>query len=948
MRQMWGRLSLQQNGRLALAVAVALALAGCGDNQKSFPTSPQTPTPSFQIIPGSGTWTTAAPMPTARTMSAAGVINGLLYVVGGSDAAGSSTSKRANEAYDPATNTWATKAPDPIANGAGSGVAFAGAGVIAGKLYVVGGCVFADCIPGNTNVLEIYDPVANAWTTGASMPTARNMVAAGVIAGKLYVVGGEGQCGPCIPNSVLEVYDPSTNTWASKAAMPTARAALTAGVLNGILYAIGGRTAGGSVGTVEAYDPTTDTWTTIAALSTRRAFAAAGVVNGILYAVGGDNNGAVLATVEAYDPGTNTWTTTASLPTARYGLAAGVVSGSLYAVGGQDASTILATNEALTPASAPSCVPPPSGMTGWWPGNGNTDDIIGGRNAFLQDNATFGPAQVGDGFVLDGAGDFVDVPDNPALNVGTGDFTVDLWANFSDLGGEQVLIEKYVQATLPGTEVTGWTLSKLPDNSLILSIGHQGGGVTSFARSSGGVVTAGTWYHVAVRRRGATFDILLDGSVIASGSASNDLTSTSSLKFGHRGNPSDTPGSIDTREFFFNGRIDEVELFVGRALSDAEIQAIFNAGSAGKCATTTTPATITLDAPSLSQTHDGTPKVVTFSTTPVGVSGVALTYDGSATAPTNAGSYAILAHLDNPDFSAPDVTGTLVIHPAGQTIAFGALAARTFGAAPFAVNATATSGLSVSFAVGAGDNCSISGNTVTLTGAGSCSVTASQAGNGNYDAADAVTQTFAIARATPLLTWSPPASIVFGTALSGAQLNATATGVGGASLSGTFTYSPAAGTILSPGPHPLGVSFAPDDQTNYSGAAKTVSITVLYSTAVGHGFLQPINVPPQVESVFKIGSTIPVKFQLFLADGVTPVSTALATIQVNKVSSGVPSGVNETVTSTVPNQGINFRYDQTSQQYIFNLGTKGWTAGSYQITALLDDGGQITVVIGVR
>jgi N-acetylneuraminic acid mutarotase len=121
-----------------------------------------------------------------------------------------------------------------------------------------------------------------------------------------------------------------------------------------------------------------------------------------------------------------------------------------------------------------------------------------------------------------------------------------------------------------------------------------------------------------------------------------------------------------------------------------------------------------------------------------------------------------------------------------------------------------------------------------------------------------------------------------------------------------------------------------------------------YSTTAGHAFLQPINLPPQSQSVFKIGSTIPVKFKLFAADGVTPVSTAVATIQVNKVSSGVPSGTTEPVVSTVPNQGINFRYDLASQQYIFNLGTKGWTVGVYRITALLDDGSEITVDVGAR
>jgi hypothetical protein len=110
---------------------------------------------------------------------------------------------------------------------------------------------------------------------------------------------------------------------------------------------------------------------------------------------------------------------------------------------------------------------------------------------------------------------------------------------------------------------------------------------------------------------------------------------------------------------------------------------------------------------------------------------------------------------------------------------------------------------------------------------------------------------------------------------------------------------------------------------------------------VGHQFLQPVNIPPLQRSAFKIGSTIPVKFQLFMADGVTPVTNAVATIQLTKLTSGTPDAVNEQVYTNVPDQGINFRY--TGGQYIFNLGTKQvqMTSGTYRLTALLNDGSTI-------
>jgi Concanavalin A-like lectin/glucanases superfamily len=223
--------------------------------------------------------------------------------------------------------------------------------------------------------------------------------------------------------------------------------------------------------------------------------------------------------------------------------------------------------------TAQTCVQPPANLIGWWPGDGNTNDIVGGRNAILHGNATFGPALVGEGFLLDGDGDFVEVPHDPALNVGTGDFTVDLWVNFNTTDDEQVLAEKYVEQFDPTID-TGWTFTKQQDNHL--SFGGAGSDPLS--------IPTNTWIHFAARRKGTVQTIFMNGTVIATGQVDRDNgNSDSSLKFGHRGSPDDTPGSTDTRGFFLNGRIDEMEFFVGRALSDTEIQAIFNAGSAGKC-----------------------------------------------------------------------------------------------------------------------------------------------------------------------------------------------------------------------------------------------------------------------------------------------------------------------------------------------------------------------------
>src|SRR5207248_11733543 len=84
-----------------------------------------------------------------------------------------------------------------------------------------------------------------------------------------------------------------------------------------------------------------------------------------------------------------------------------------------------------------------------------------------------------------------------------------------------------------------------------------------------------------------------------------------------------------------------------------------------------------------------------------------------------------------------------------------------------------------------------------------------------------------VLKATPVITWTTPADIIYGTALSNAQLNATA------SVAGTFVYAPAAGDVLNAGAaQTLSVAFTPTDAANYTTASKTVSINVLKATPV--------------------------------------------------------------------------------------------------------------------
>jgi uncharacterized protein (TIGR03437 family) len=94
--------------------------------------------------------------------------------------------------------------------------------------------------------------------------------------------------------------------------------------------------------------------------------------------------------------------------------------------------------------------------------------------------------------------------------------------------------------------------------------------------------------------------------------------------------------------------------------------------------------------------------------------------------------------------AAPPVNRSFQVMPWSQTIAFATLANQVFGTAPFAISATASSGLPVSFASLTPSVCTLSGSTVTMIAGGTCTIQATQAGNATYAAAAPVSQSFQV------------------------------------------------------------------------------------------------------------------------------------------------------------------------------------------------------------
>jgi N-acetylneuraminic acid mutarotase len=148
------------------------------------------------------------------------------------------------DAYDPATNQWTTQYPGLPTPRSGLGV-----GVVNDVLYAVGG----SSVNGYESTVEAYDPASHTWTTKGADAHGPLVARGGVVNGRLYAVDGwNGE--RTLPT--VEMYDPGSDTWSTKAPLPTPRATLAAGMVNGTLYLVGGEDRPDNmVGTVEAYVP---------------------------------------------------------------------------------------------------------------------------------------------------------------------------------------------------------------------------------------------------------------------------------------------------------------------------------------------------------------------------------------------------------------------------------------------------------------------------------------------------------------------------------------------------------------------------------------------------------------------------------------------------------------------------------------------------------------------
>lgn len=195
----------------------------------------------WEYDPANSMWTEKTPMPRGRGAMGVAVADDKVYLFGGL-AAGAAVKDVG--VYDPAMDSWEDLSithPMPTARDH-----FAAVAAPNGLLYAIGGRqVSIDSVVGT---VEAFDPVERRWLTGyPNMPTARGGHAAGLMHGRIVVVGGEGANNPAGVFMQAQEFDPISNTWRALTNMPAGRHGTMAVVIDHTLFIPGGGgTEGGS------------------------------------------------------------------------------------------------------------------------------------------------------------------------------------------------------------------------------------------------------------------------------------------------------------------------------------------------------------------------------------------------------------------------------------------------------------------------------------------------------------------------------------------------------------------------------------------------------------------------------------------------------------------------------------------------------------------------------
>ena len=212
------------------------------------------------------------------------------------------------------------------------------------------------------------------------------------------------------------------------------------------------------------------------------------------------------------------------------------------------------------------------------------------------------------------------------------------------------------------------------------------------------------------------------------------------------------------------------------------------------------------------------------SCTTASVSGTGGTSTGSCSlTSTTAGAKTLTAtYAGDSNFNGGSGTTSHTVSKKSQTITFNSLSNKTYGDVDFTVSATASSGLATTFS--ASGDCTVSGATVNITGAGSCDITAHQVGDGTYNLAPDVSRSFNINKAISTTVVTCPVSATY-TGLAITPCTVLVSGAGGLSL------TPDPGYLANTNVGTAIVGYIYTGDTNHSGSADLKSFNITKATS---------------------------------------------------------------------------------------------------------------------
>jgi len=651
------------------------------------------PLASAELFGMAGGVSPAAPMNVARSKHVSVTLpDGRVLVAGGVTTGGGATN--AAELYDPASSSWSS-----LAGGMTEARSGATAAVLQdGRVLIAGG----DSAGVASASIEIFDPAAGTFSFAGALSSPRENHALALLAdGRVLIIGGSNGSAPLASS---EIFDPVAGVVAPGPSLAAPRSAHSATTLldgrvlvaggSGIVTNADGSTTPVELASAEIYDPSVGTFSPVATtLAAPRQGHLAFLLphNNNVLIVGGTSAGVPVAASELFTPWQGTFASTGALTTARTHAAGNAMQqdGLLLLAGGSDANAAALSSTELygfaTVKTDQADYSPGTVVTitgsGWQPGETVTLTLVesplidthtpltavaDANGNIFNDQFIPNAQDVGVRFYLTASGASSQAQTTFTDTTRSNSTTVSCSSPIT-FGGSTTCT-----ATVTDTDTGGGSAPK---------------GTVSFTTSGSGTFTTSP---CTLAKIGTTNDS--NCSVSYSPSSVGTGTHTITATF--------TSGSGDNH----------------------------TSGTSGTFALTVNKATATVTLGSLTATYDGTPKSATATTNPTGLT-VSFTYNGSATAPTNAGSYTVVGTVVDGNYQG-SATGTLGITARPVTVKATSIS-RVYGDSTPAFSILLSVG-----SLGSGDTLASLGapsfSTDPNPGVGTHAITVSGLSNANY------------------------------------------------------------------------------------------------------------------------------------------------------------------------------------------------------------------------